>query len=146
MFEPWGCDPSHPTLFKVDREIAVYAHDALPSSGRQPADRIPLWVQAFGLRIEAHMRARQVAWIRKSDGAWLAVALVPVASSNRRIQVTLPMCLDPIHVSTDLTLVQPHERVAPGDFGQRAVPPGISTEMFPWPAISSTRQHAKDLE
>lgn len=146
MFDPWGCDPAYPTLFRVDREVAVYAHDALPSSGRQPADRMPLWVKAFGLRIEAHMWARQVAWIRRSDGGWLAVALVPVVSSNRRVQVTLPMCLDPSHVSTDLTLIQPHERVAPSNFARRTVFSDVSAEMVPWPGLSSTPQHAKDLE
>lgn len=109
MFESWRCDPNYPTLFRVDREVAVSAHDALPSSGRQPADRLPLWVKAFGLRIEAHMLARQVAWVRRSDGGWLAVVLVPAASSNRRLRITLPMCLDPSQLSTDLTVIEAYE-------------------------------------
>lgn len=113
VFDSTSCDPAHPahpTLFRVDRQVAVYAHDALPSTGRRPADQLPLWVKAFGLRIEAHMQGRQVAWVRRADGGFLAIVLVPAASSNGRLRVTLPMCLDPSQVSTDLTLIQPYER------------------------------------
>lgn len=110
VFEATSCDPAHPTLFRVDRQVAVYAHDAIPSTGRRPADRLPLWVKAFGLRIEAHMQGRQIAWVRRADGGFLAIVLVPAASSNGQLRVTLPMCLDPSQISTDLTVIQPYER------------------------------------
>ena len=113
MFDSWTCDADHPTLFRIDRQVAVFAHDALPSSGRRPADQVPLWVKAFGVRIEAHMQARQVAWVRRSDGTWLAIALVSAGSSKGRVQVTLPMCLDPSQLSTDLNLVRPYEQPQP---------------------------------
>ncbi|AGM31574.1 hypothetical protein MASS_1p0014 (plasmid) [Mycobacteroides abscessus subsp. bolletii 50594] len=69
----------------------MYAHDALPNSGRS-ADRLPLWVTAFGLRLEAHMLARQIAWVRRSNGGWLAVVLVPAESSNRRLRLSGVRC------------------------------------------------------
>lgn len=129
MFESWGCDAEHPTVFRVDRDVAVFAHDALPSSGRRPADQVPLWVKAFGVRIEAHMQARQIAWARRADGGWLAILLVPASSSNGRLQITLPMCVDPTQVSTDLSLIEPYERVSRSGFVRR------SGAEIPWSAI-----------
>lgn len=106
-------DPDHPTLFRVDRPVAVYASAALPTSGYQHADRLPLWVKAFGLRIEAHMPARQIAWIRRSDGGWLAIVLMPAASSNHQSNVTIPLWLDPQLITTDLSVIDPWERPPP---------------------------------
>jgi hypothetical protein len=34
--------------------------------------------------VEPWMRVRQIAWIRMSNGGWLAVVLVPASSANRR--------------------------------------------------------------
>ena len=99
----------HQTLFHVDREVAVFVHDALPSSGARPANQVPLWVKAAGVRIEAHMRARQIAWVRRADGGWLAIVLVPASSSNGQLRIILPICVDPSQLSTDLTLIQLYE-------------------------------------
>ncbi|OBI29060.1 hypothetical protein A5710_22690 [Mycolicibacter sinensis] len=107
----------------------MFAHDALPSSGRRPADQVPLWVKAFGVRIEAHMQARQIAWARRADGGWLAILLVPASSSNGRVQITLPMCVDPTQVSPDLSLIEPYERVSRRGFV------GGSGAEIPWSAI-----------
>lgn len=109
--------------------MTVFAHDALPSSGRRPANQVPLWVKAGGVRIEAHMQARQVAWVKRADGGWMAVLLVPASSSNGRLRITLPMCVDPIQVSTDLSLIEPYERVS-----RRRLVDGSGTEI-PWSAI-----------
>jgi hypothetical protein len=130
VFESLGCD-GHRTLFRTDRDVAVYAHDALPSSGRRPANQVPLWVKAAGVRIEAHMLARQIAWVRRSDGGWMALVLVPATSSNRRLQIALPMCVDSSQISTDLTLIDPHERVSQGEFVSRS---GVE---FVWKTITS---------
>ena len=130
VFEPWGCD-EHRTLFRTDRDVAVYAHDALPSSGRRPANQVPLWVKAAGVRIEAHMLARQIAWVKRSDGGWMALVLVPATSSNRRLKIALPMCVDSSQISTDLTLIEQHERVSQGEFV------GRSGAEFVWKAITS---------
>lgn len=110
MFDIWMGDPSYPTLVPVDREVAVYASEALPCSVATPADQLPLWVKAGGLRIEAHMVARQVAWVKRASGGWLAVVLMPAASSNGRLRLTLPLCLDPSLITTDLSIVAAYER------------------------------------
>lgn len=109
MFDSWVSDPDWPTLVKQDRPVAVYADQALPSSANTPADELPLWVKAGGLRVEAHMLARQVAWIRRASGGWIAVVLMPAASSNNRLRLTLPLCLDPSLLTTDLSIVEPYE-------------------------------------
>jgi hypothetical protein len=36
-----------------------------------------------------------VAWVRRSDGGWLAVVLVPVTSGNERSRLVMPMWLGP---------------------------------------------------
>lgn len=110
MFDRWRSDPAYPTLVRVDRTVAVRAAEALPTMGSPRADELPLWVRASGLRVEAHMLARQVAWIRRCDGRWLACLQVPAASSNRRSQVVIPMWVDEEFVSLDVSTVQAHER------------------------------------
>lgn len=112
MFDGWVTDPDYPTLFRVDRPIAVYAAEALPSSHRRPFGELPLWVRAFGLRLEVHMPARQVAWLRRSDGGWLAVVLMQAASSNQRSRITIPLWLDPRLIATDLSVIEPYEGAA----------------------------------
>jgi hypothetical protein len=111
MFERWVSDPAHPTLFRVDRQVAVYASAALPSTANVRADTLPLWVKSLGLRVEAHMHARQVAWVRRSDGGWLAAVLMPAASSNGKSRVTIPLWLDPRLITTDLSVVEPYEEI-----------------------------------
>ncbi len=88
-------DPTYPTLFPVDREVVVSTAEALPSSGRKLAGQPPVWVRAFGLQIEPRMTGRQVAWVRRSNGGWLAVVMVPASSGNGRSRLTMPLWLDP---------------------------------------------------
>lgn len=113
MFERWVSDPAHPTLFRTNRPVAVYAAEALPSTGDVRADKLPLWVRSFGLRVEAHMLARQIAWIRRSDGGWLAAVLMPAASSNGKSRLTVPLLLDPRLMTTNLSVVEPYEEIEP---------------------------------
>ncbi|MFZ2241677.1 MAG: hypothetical protein WAV90_19345 [Gordonia amarae] len=112
MFDNWVGDPTYSTLVRMDREVAVFAAQALPCSVSAPADTLPLWVRAGGLRIEAHMAARQVAWVRRATGGWLAVVLMPAASDNGRLRVTLPLCVDAALVTPDVSIVAPYERPA----------------------------------
>jgi hypothetical protein len=53
--------------------------------------------------VEPWMRVRQIAWIRMSNGGWLAVVLVPASSANRRCRVTLQLWLEPDAFTTDLS-------------------------------------------
>lgn len=115
MFERWVSDPAYPTLFRTDRPVAVYAAEALPGTEHVRAAELPLWVRSFGLRVEAHMLARQVAWIRRSDGGWLAAVLMPAASSNGKSRLTVPLLLDPRLITTDLSVVEPYEETEPDD-------------------------------
>lgn len=120
MFDGWVSDPDYPTLFRADRPVTVYASEALPSTLRRNADELPLWVKSFGLRLEAHMLARQVAWLRRSDGGWLAAVILPAASSNGRSRITIPLWLDPQLITTDLSVIEPYEQVPTTDTCGRA--------------------------
>ena len=82
----WESDPQYPTLFPVDRDVVVSTTEALPSSGRRLAGQPPVWVRAFGLQIESRMTGRQVAWVRRSNGGWLAVVLVLATSGERTVR------------------------------------------------------------
>lgn len=101
MFDEWVSDPEYPTLFRVDREVVVSTAEALPSSGRKLAGQPPIWVRSFGLQIEPLMQGRQIAWVRRSNGGWLAVVIVPAASGNGRSRLSIPLWLDPSLVSTE---------------------------------------------
>jgi hypothetical protein len=49
------------------------------------------------------MLARQIAWLRRSDGGWLAVVSMPASSANGKSSVVMQLWLDPGMITTDLT-------------------------------------------
>jgi hypothetical protein len=100
MFDSWTGSPEFPTLFRVDREVRVNTARIFPAA-RIRKDELPLWVKACGLLLEPAMLARQVAWIRRSDGGWLAVVLLPASSANGKSGVTMQLWLAPDMISAD---------------------------------------------
>ena len=50
---------------------------------------------------EPWMPGRQVAWLRRADGGWLALVLVPAASTNQAAHVTLQLWVEPDAIDTD---------------------------------------------
>lgn len=65
-----------------------------PASGER-RDELPLWVKAFGAKLEPVMAARQKAWLRRSDGSYLAAVELPVTSGNDRSRLTMSLWLPP---------------------------------------------------
>ncbi|WP_232076849.1 hypothetical protein [Mycobacterium gallinarum] len=76
----------------MSRPVWVHTGRALPASGAR-MDELPLWVRSGGLLIEPRMLGRLVAWLRRSDGGWVAVVEVDVSSPNRRSCATATMWL-----------------------------------------------------
>jgi hypothetical protein len=102
MFDLWRDSPEYPTLYRVERDVLIDISRVFPSlGGRQ--DELPLWVRASGLRLEPWMPARQIAWIRRADGGWLAIAHMPAGSANRQSSVTMQLWLESDAITTDLT-------------------------------------------
>jgi hypothetical protein len=52
-----------------------------------------MWVKAFGLHLEPAMMARQIAWMRTSNGGWLAAVEMPATSGNGRFRLTMNLWL-----------------------------------------------------
>ncbi len=50
------------------------------------------------------MPAQQVAWVRRSDGGWVAVVAMPARSGNGRSSLTMQLWLPPAALTTDLTV------------------------------------------
>jgi hypothetical protein len=90
MFERRHNDDEYPTLYRLDRDVVVDTSRLFPASTVR-RDELPLWVKSFGLRLEARMPARQLAWIRRCDGSWLAMVMMEAGSGNG--QSTLAMQL-----------------------------------------------------
>lgn len=101
MFGSWDLSPEFPTLFRVDREVRVNTARVFPTSGIRK-DELPLWVKACGLLLEPVMFARQVAWIRRADGGWLAVVEMPAKSANGRSRVAMQLWLPPEALTVEL--------------------------------------------
>jgi hypothetical protein len=76
MFDQWYNDDQYPTLYRVDRDVVVDTSRLFPRSAVR-RDELPLWVKSFGLQLEPWMPARQLAWIRRADGGWLAIVTMP---------------------------------------------------------------------
>ena len=92
MFDKWERSAEYPTLFPVSRQVWVDTSRALPTSGTR-MDELPLWVRSGGLLIEPRMAARQLAWFRRSNGAWVAVVELDVSSPNQRSRATATLWL-----------------------------------------------------
>lgn len=92
-FEAW-CEqwPATPTLRRCvpPRPVIVEMNRALPlAKHAQRPDRLPLRVLAGGLRVEGTMHAELFAWVKLTDGQWLACVCVPARSGDGRTGLDL---------------------------------------------------------
>lgn len=79
--------PEVPTLRRLQppADVLVDTSHVLPGpSGFTRADGLPLRVRAGGIKLEGTMPAALHAWLRVSDGRWLAQVCVPARSANGR--------------------------------------------------------------
>lgn len=99
VFERWDAVVcGYRTLHRVDRWVLVDVSKAFPAmvSRARQRDEIAMWKKAGGISISApYMRARQIAWIMRSDGFWWAVVLMPVSSGNGLSRTTMQLWLEP---------------------------------------------------
>ncbi|WP_235718646.1 MULTISPECIES: hypothetical protein [Mycolicibacterium] len=56
-------------------------------------DELPLWVRSGGVFIEPRMPGRLIAWLRRSDGSWVAVVELELSSANQRSRATATLWL-----------------------------------------------------
>ena len=83
----------YPTLFPCDRLVTVKT-SWLPHSGIR-RDELALWIKAGGLHLDYEMPGRQLAWVRRSDGSWIAVVELTAQSGNQRSSLTATLWLPP---------------------------------------------------
>jgi hypothetical protein len=102
-FSGWPETTEHRTRYSIDRHVWVDMLRVFPGLGscalRQ--DELALWIKSGGVRLEPWMPGRQVAWLRRADGGWLAVVLLAAASANNASQVTLQLWVEPDVIKTD---------------------------------------------
>jgi hypothetical protein len=93
----------HRTRFSVDRPVWVDMLQVFPGLGScaRRQDELALWIKGAGLRLEPWLPGRQVAWLRRADGGWLAVVLLPAASTNQATRVTLQLWVEPTAITTE---------------------------------------------
>jgi hypothetical protein len=103
VFEAWNDAAGYPTLHRLERDVLVDVARVFPGLGGRRQDELPLWVKAFGLRLEPWMPAHQLAWIRRSDGGWLAIVDMPATSANGQSSVVMRLWLHPEMITTDLS-------------------------------------------
>ncbi|MGJ6127474.1 hypothetical protein QN239_33375 [Mycolicibacterium sp. Y3] len=103
MADNWP-ETEHPVVFHLDRPVMVDMTRVFPGLGSlaRRQDELPLWVRSFGLRLDAWMPARQTAWVRRSDGGWLAVLQCTATSTNGHTKLTMSLWLEPEAITTDL--------------------------------------------
>lgn len=106
MFEDWRQHDKYRTLYPVDRSVMVNTNKAFPAGKAKRADELPLWLKSGGLSLEPWMPGRQVAWVRRSTGEWLAVVVMEAGSANGQSRVTMQLWLVPSAITTDLGVGQ----------------------------------------
>ncbi|WP_273735423.1 hypothetical protein [Mycolicibacterium septicum] len=100
LFDGWKVDVEYPTLFRVDRIVRVDPNQVFPPCDRRK-DELPLWIKSFGAHLDTSMLARQLAWLRRSDGSWLAFVELPVTSANGASQLTMELWLPAAALSAE---------------------------------------------
>ncbi len=96
-FSDWPEAAEYRTRFSIDRQVWVDMLRVFPGLGScaRRQDELALWIKSGGLRLEPWMPGRQVAWLRRADGGWLALVLVAAASANGTAHVTLQLWVEP---------------------------------------------------
>lgn len=104
MFDRWNDPPGVEMLRRVDRRVIVDTTKVWPvtywgppepgnSEGVRPMQFAPHDVQEHGLRIDTLQEGRQIAWIRRSFGEWLALVCISVGSADGKSALTMPLWL-----------------------------------------------------
>lgn len=93
MFETWENIDGYTTLFPCDRPVMVNT-GWLPASGTR-RDKLAMWIKSSGLHLDYEMPGRQIAWVRRSDGSWIAVVELTAHSGNKRSSLTATLWLPP---------------------------------------------------
>jgi hypothetical protein len=93
MFELWTDIDGYPTLVPCDRPVIVDTSWLPPSGARR--DKLAMWIKSGGLRIDYEMAGRQLAWVRRADGSWIAVVELTGLSGNQRSSLTATLWLPP---------------------------------------------------
>ncbi|SHV60566.1 Uncharacterised protein [Mycobacteroides abscessus subsp. abscessus] len=99
MFEGWRDIEGYPTLFPCDRPVVVRTSWLPPSGTRR--DNLAMWIKAGGLELNYEMPGRQLAWVRRCDGSWIAVVELTARSGNGRSSLTATLWLPPGAISAD---------------------------------------------
>lgn len=95
VFEGWEAELlGYRTLIPVDRDVMVDTTRVFPPSGTR-RDELPLWIKSGGLQLDAWLPGRQVAWLRRADGGWLAAVVVEVRSGNGKSRLRMHLWLAP---------------------------------------------------
>ncbi|BCI84407.1 hypothetical protein MTY66_60320 [Mycolicibacterium sp. TY66] len=91
MFDTWENIDGYATLFPCDRPVMVNT-SWLPTSGTR-RDKLAMWIKSGGLHLDYEMPGRQLAWVRRSDGSWIAVVELTAHSGNKRSALTATLWL-----------------------------------------------------
>lgn len=96
-FDQWVSSDTYPTLFKADRQVYVDLTRVFPGLGdvTRRHDELPLWVRACGLRLELQIPGRQLAWVRRADGGWLANCVCWPGSANGQSRLRMQLWVEP---------------------------------------------------
>lgn len=81
-------------LFTPPRPVEVLTDAVWPHTWRITRTPASLWVRANGVRVESVMPAEQLAWLRASDGTFLAVIQMRCTSANGHNHILLPLTVE----------------------------------------------------
>lgn len=103
MFENWVRELlGYRTLHRLDRKVWINTARAFPPAGTR-RDHLPLWQKAGGLALEPWMPARQLAWLLRADGTWLALVELEARSGNNKSRLSMQLWL----LAEDVTTTDP---------------------------------------
>lgn len=106
MFDDWVTVPGVEILWQLDRPVLVDTRKVWPTAHmpfRPPTPR----VQQHGANIKPRVEGRQVAWLRRNSGEYLALVVIAVRSADGASRMLMPLWVqcDAFRPLTDIEIL-----------------------------------------
>ncbi|SIM00478.1 Uncharacterised protein [Mycobacteroides abscessus subsp. abscessus] len=94
VFDNWECSPEGGVYHPTDRPVVVHTHSVfLAEIGGHQMSLSPPFARQHGLVIESLHAGRQLAWVRLSTGAWLALVTIEAQTADGLNSLTMDLWL-----------------------------------------------------
>ncbi|TDZ82784.1 hypothetical protein DE4585_01576 [Mycobacteroides salmoniphilum] len=94
MFDSWKGPPGVEIYRPIDRPVVVLTHQVLlGETGSRQMTLSPTPARRHGLVVESLHAGRQLAWVRRNTGGWLALVTIEARTADGLNSLTMDLWL-----------------------------------------------------